>query len=235
MRTAAGCFLFCLLAFASTGRAAIYNGSFESGDLSGWSLTIALANDVSYPPNPPPPQIPAGSASVLSSGPRSPIQGSYFLDLQAGGQRLPGAPYNPFPQIYDSYVSVSLPLNSGDTVSGWSFFSNGDLYAQDSAWARVFDNSDVQLSELWFEVSGDNPYAPGRINTPWTFWQWSAPSDGTYVLKLGVTTMGDGTFPSDGFFDDIEVTTVPEPQTATLLAMAGSWCVIKGFRKKNQR
>lgn len=227
----------CLFAslFVSAIRAnatTIYNGGFEADDFSGWTLTVAMANDVSYPPNPPPPQIPAGAGSIVSSAPRTAIDGIYVLDLEAGGNHLPGAPYNPYPQIYDSYVSRSFALNSGDIISGWAFFSNGDMYEQDSGWVRIFDNSNVQIAQPWYEVSGSNPGAPGRINTPWTHWQWTVSSSGTYTLKLGVTTMGDGLFPSDGYFDDIEVTSVPEPQTAGILAIALGCFSLKIFCRK---
>ncbi len=210
------------LAVANTITAAPVNSSFETGDFTGW--TVSIPNGTSqYPPT----TRPAGSADVVSSwsgtgltSPISPVAGSYFAAVGTSGN----AYFTDYTQTYDISVSQSFSLNAGDTLLGYASFYNGDYEPQDTAWVNVLDSVGVQLSTLWQAASGGlggSPSTDYRSATPWTVWQWTAPETGTYTLNMGVTTFGDDTHASYGFFDDINVlhpTVVPEPSTTLLLA-----------------
>jgi hypothetical protein len=189
--------------------AAVNNGGFESATFSGWTVTIPIANDTMGG------TFAAGAASVVTTGAHSPIEGTYMADLQAAGQGqiIPGAPYNPFPHDYDTVLSQTLVLNPGDTISGWSFISSSDTFAQDTGWVRIFDNSSVLVATPYTQVSGGSP----PTVTPWVQWQYQSLTGGTFSLQLGATTMGDGLSPTDVYFDDIKITPVPEPELFALV------------------
>jgi hypothetical protein len=134
------------------------------------------------------------------------------------------------PHDYDTILSQTLVLNPGDTVSGWSFIRSSDEFAQDTGWVRISDNSDVLIATLYSQVSGGTP----PIVTPWTQWQYQSLTGGTYILKLGATTMGDGLFPTEVYFDDIKITPIPEPELfATILP--GLFGLLLKFRSRRAR
>jgi hypothetical protein len=59
---------------------------------------------------------------------------------------------------------------------------------------------------------------PSWTDGPWQQWQFIAPADGSYHLSLNV--FGDDDRSSAAYFDNIQVTSVPEPSTCGLLVLA---------------
>lgn len=206
------------------------NGNFESGAFDGWSLGISLGGPAYQPRN-----RAAGTASLMASWPQqpgqnadyAPVNGNKFATLGTlDGGNFTGN------RTYNICLSQQLFLNQGDTVSGWSSFFNGDYEAQDSAWVKFQDCDGALLATPWLEHSGSRPACdfnstPYQSATPWTQWSWQVPESGAYTLSLGMTTSGDNNYASYGFFDHIFVvplhTPVPEPSTATLVAMGAAW------------
>jgi len=223
--------VFCLelglmMMAASEGMCAgCFNGSFESWDLLGWNLhndeglranepftrTAGIARTVAY------------WGDFLALDPQlGPVDGHRFLALntRSAGNFLGNGTYNIF-------VSQSLNLNPGDSLSGWSAFFNGDSEPNDSAWARILDQNQNLVVNLWQQTSGTGglggmqpPPTPG-----WTQWQWSALTGGQYTLELGMTTSGANNSASYGFFDNITYTSVPEP-TPILLGLLGGLMMV---------
>ncbi len=203
------------------------NGGFETGDFSNWTVTVPTGisefNGIQ----------PAGSAGVFSTwgpsvgmaSPISAVDGGYFAGIGSADYA-----YFQSAQSYDITASQTLSLGSGDTISGWAMFYNGDYAAQDSAWVRIFDSNHQEVSTPWSQVSGGASY---RTATPWSLWEWQAAAAGDYTIELGVTTMGDDVLSSYGFFDDINVgsvAAVPEPSVAMMVGM-GLAGVIGFYRK----
>lgn len=202
------------------------NGSFESGDLSGWQLIIPRGTSQHQPRN-----RPAGTASVETSWgqefslmpPRSPVNGCYIAILGTSEDAFFSSQ-----RTYNLSLSQSMWLNEGDIVSGWSSFYNGDCAPQDSAWVDISDVNGVQIASPWRESSGgmnlgDPNTTPYHTATPWTGWHWEAPAAGNYTLSLGMTTRGDDNAASFGFFDNlcVQATTnpVPEPGSSSLVLL----------------
>lgn len=216
------------------------NGSFESGNFSGWQVDIARGNTPMQPR-----QRPAGTAEVLAIW--RPFPDSETFQLAADGKRFAAlgslASGNFVGQrTYQLSLNQSLTLAAGDVITGWASFYNGDYEAQDSAWVKVWGHECELLATPWRENSGSQPLqhfnaTPYRTVTPWTQWFWQAPADGTYTVSLGVTTQGDNNFASYGFFDGIwktpvalPIAAVPEPSTLALLASAAGLGLLRSKR-----
>ncbi|RJP28775.1 MAG: PEP-CTERM sorting domain-containing protein [Candidatus Omnitrophota bacterium] len=111
-----------LLSFISA-HAALINGGFETGDLSGWSNNsgILAATVNSY----------SGDIAY------SPVEGDYFLKLTSG---LGTGAY--------SIVNQSLSLQQGAKLSGWAAFDAGDyLPYNDDAYVKI-GNSTVWSRDI---------------------------------------------------------------------------------------
>lgn len=132
---------------------------------------------------------------------------------------------------YNITLTRSIHLFAGETISGSSFFYNGDYEAQDSAWVKILNTDGCAISQPWFESSGvATATTPYRTASSWVEWSWEAPEDSVYSLVLGMTTGGDNVKASYGFFDDIRVnaatpintSSVPEPSSLSLIALGAT-------------
>ena len=225
-------FLFLAAASAAvlslqTASAVPLNNGFETGDFTGWTVTIPTGVSQYIGPTP------AGSAGVYSSwGPYTGMataltahDGNYFAAIGSDDYGFFTAP-----QSYDINARMTFSLHAGDVVSGWAAFYNGDYEAQDMAHVGIFDSGNNQLSTPWLWVSGGDTY---RTLTPWQAWQWQAPTDGNFTIELGVTTFGDNTFASYGLFDSVGVSSVvPVPEPTELAMVAMGLCCLVAFNRR---
>jgi hypothetical protein len=221
---------------ATDGAAGVHNSGFEAGDFADWTPHMDLGNYGYHPPGPGGGSFPAVTISIVSSysysqeTPITPKTGNYFAAFQAGGQ---GLLLNSSYQ-YESYLSQSMTLGIGDVVSGWALFADGDYIPQDSAWVRILDESENVIATPWLSISGNNPEISPRHNTPWTLWQWQATAEGSYTIQIGASTGGDNMNPSEIFFDDIIVTSAPEPQLTPLLIGSLGFLLVTRFHRNTQ-
>jgi hypothetical protein len=195
----------------------LVNGSFESGDLTGWSLNIPLgptADGLSLAP--------MGTGGVVQNLSETPYargafatasDGSYLAQLGTGqnAQDTEGT------GIAELTLSQTISLDSGDTLSGLATFWSGD-WGQDAAFVKIFDAAGALVAMPWSIAASWELY---RKTTFWTPWDWIAPTAGVYTLALGVSTQGDNRLSTKAGFDGIKVTSVPEPSTLLLMAVAG--------------
>jgi len=198
------------------------NAGFESAAFTDWSLhldlgVLGLPRAGLGPPGP----YPIVPGSVVSSFPLEmlepilPHAGNYFAAFEIGGQGI----LIETTSTYFSFLNQDIYFSSGDQLSGWASFADGDLAAQDSAFVRILDQTGTVIATPWQAVSGNNPLLTPRIVTPWTLWEWTAAAPGIYTVQLGATTEGDNFDPSEAFFDDLIVTPVPEPQMLSIVVV----------------
>lgn len=203
--------LMLMASQASAETIGLQNGSFETGDLTGW--TVHIDQGVSNV---------RGKIAVIDAvtvavddGARFgvlPLDEQYLLTLgtQEGGFFFSAL-------SYESTVFQTVQLDAGSAFSGFAKFRDGDMEIQDSAFVRILDSTGVLVATPWFRQSGCDCALP--LND-WTHWTWTAPESGAYTLVLGAGTFGDDNLASRAFFDGITIAT-PEPASGLLLLGAG--------------
>jgi hypothetical protein len=113
-------------------QASIINGSFETGDLTGWTAS------------------PAGLVSVVSSYDTfTPVHGNFFALLEAGAGT----------GVYTT-LSQTFSANAGDTILGWAFFQANDYMPyNDDAYVRIVQGNLILFSSSVSAV-GDYGFTP---------------------------------------------------------------------------
>ncbi|MBM3240012.1 PEP-CTERM sorting domain-containing protein [Candidatus Poribacteria bacterium] len=192
--------------------ASLINPGFETGDTTGWTLTIPSGGSALA--------VPSHISDLYSIyGPA----GSYLLELKTDGP--------------DSYTtaSQSVTLNAGDTLEGWAAFDAWDyLPWNDNASVQIFDAIGGLIAQPWYsDVSIVGDYGDG----PWTYWNWTASVGGTYTLTYRVANAGDDAVDSYALFDDGpgSFTPIPEPTTIILMSFGLIGLVGIGVRSRRKR
>jgi hypothetical protein len=152
----------------------ITNGSFETGNLNGWSTYIppegyAIAT-TSY------------SWSSPSYGSFSAKHGSYFALLKTDG-----------PGSYTA-LSQSFYANAGDKICGWAFFKAEDYMPYNDDCTVRIKNSAGTVIYTAFSASVSTVGNYG--NTPWTYWQYTFATAGTYTVEARIANNGDSGYDS---------------------------------------
>lgn len=198
---------------------------FESGNFAGWNVIVPTYDTDEYGPQK------VGGAYVKTSGtswwdyaPYAPIEGKYLAELVVDNSALSTG----------GYVAIqhSFHLQSGDTISGWAAFTTEDDLATDWAFAGIYNGGGSMVATPWSATSGFDGYTEHGL--PWSFWSWTAPVSGEFVLGLRAGTGGDAQMGSSALFDAISVSrgkgdvaalfassvAVPD-DTGTMLLVAG--------------
>ena len=152
------------------------NGSFETGNLSGWTSYIPSGGYIQL--------IPSGAG-------KSAVDGSKFALLKTNG---PG-----------SYTSVwqTFTAKAGDRISGWAFFNAGDYIPYNDN-SQVYIRSGNVSGPLVATVFSANVYTVGSYGqTPWTHWEYEFTAPGTYTVQGRIANASDSGYDSyfgvDGF------------------------------------
>jgi len=214
-----------MLGMVTSAMASPVNLSFETGDLSGWSVSNPLGisefDGI----------VPAGSVQVVQNWPwggaPGPVDGLSMAAVGTGN-----AWFLPGQGQFEIDIHQSFTLDGGMSISGSSFFFNGDYAEQDAAWVRILDASGNILAVPWLQYSGTANSTPYQSSSAWGNWQWVAPTAGNYTLALGVSTKGDNRFATFGIHDGIRV---PEPSSLALLTVGVGVLLVRktqGRRRK---
>ena len=192
----------------------IANPGFETGDLSGWTLSADL---------------PGTFATVVSGFTAQgggdgrvylPQEGSYFAVLSGGGKLTPA--YTTLTQTFH--------MDIGDRLDGWAAFDARDQVPfNDNAAVAIQVVSNGSLTPLYSKsVAQVGDYG----SSPWETWSFTAASAGDYTLALGVRNIGDNLLNSRAIFDHSFTPHLVSDLGSTILLMGFGLTGVAGFRRK---
>lgn len=202
--------------------AGIVNGSFETGNFSGWTVVQPTYASVSTSElkklNP-------GDPGALSPPTWNPTHGNYFAYLKAGAE-------------VGRYTLLSQAFNAaaGDTVGFDIFFDAGDyLPFNDNGFANILNVGNLNLDNLYMkDISQVGSYGEDG----WAHIEYRIPDAGQYMLLFGVNNDGDNKLPSFLGVDNVTINgpgpgggPVPEPATLLVWSVAGAGGLLRRFRR----
>ena len=244
------CSMILLMAAASEASATLLNGGFEVGSLSGWNVTLegGRVYDIDGNYIDTIDQFPFSifetddyiMPKIESAGLYSPVDGNYYLSIPG---TIPftfeGTEYTAMCDPTSTIsVSQDVFLNEGDILSGWAALWTSDYpsFNYDRATVEISNSiiSDLAIQITVADALGEHwtDYHGEVGSSPWTYWTWTAPSDGMYTLSI--KNYRDDQADSIAFFDDIQVNSVhgvPEPATWFFLASSLIGTLILGRKK----
>lgn len=170
--------------------APITNGSFETGNFTGWSLIPASGGGFG---------VVAGSYLSLYPPPGSfsPTHGSYLAYLGGGENGI----YTTLGQFFDAAA--------GDVLSFDVFFKAEDRdQANDDAFVNLYDGSNNLIANLFTSnIAGVGNFG----TTGWVSVNYTFASSGTFVLLFGVRNDGLGVGTSVLGIDNVRQSSSPPP------------------------
>jgi hypothetical protein len=149
------------------------NTSFETGDLSGWSVDT-----------------PTGDATVHPGG--APGGGNYFAGVTAGAE-------DQYQSIsIEMTLSAGDAVSASTAFVDQEGYEGGDCFYNDYAEVVVLLDGNVVAT-----IFSADACAPGSGVGPWTEGQVYVPQDGTYTIVVRVKNVGDGSVSSQVWLDKV--------------------------------
>lgn len=172
------------------------NLGFESGDLSGWTLSGTGSGNAS----------PAPWLAADGISPTFDPYGAFYGYAVAGEDET----YTTLSQTFSLTAGSRLSFVAGfANQDGDGYFPDLDAFYSDVGYVAI---NGYKLIE-W---NGKDVGA--RANTGWVPFQYLAGATGDYTLEIGVANGGDGQVPSAVLLDNVALTG-PVPETATWAMM----------------
>jgi hypothetical protein len=203
------CFITGLMLAVSSAQAGLTNGSFETGDLTGWPTIVPAGGSVSVVTNhadsgtyPVAPFVPTGTTSW------APTDGSYFALLKPDGPQS----WTLLGQVFYAPAGYTLTLDYFWDSQDWDPFD-------DMAGGRILAGAGLGgsiVSNLFLESVNSDP--ANYWGTPWTTVSHTFATSGTYTLVLGIKNSIDSIYDSYLGIDNVKL--IPAPG-AILLGSIG--------------
>jgi hypothetical protein len=223
-----------LALWAADARAGIVNGSFETGDFTGWdgsgSFVVQTAAFGATPTS-------GTYHALLSTGANSAASIEAFLGLTSGTlNAISGGT-----ATIGSAIRQSITGQAGDVLSfDWNFLTNEfleeALYNDFAFWSLVNQQSGELLADTFFVpfVLSSTTFTSetGYQATTFTLTQ-----SGTFTLGFGVMDVQDQAIRSGLLIDNVQLTSsaspIPEPSSLVVFGLAALGLVYFRRRKEN--
>lgn len=202
-----------LLVAGAPANAGIVNGSFETGDFTGWTVvqpTFASVTGSELK------KLDPGAPASLSPPAWTPTHGNNFAYLKAG------ADIGRY-----TLLSQAFTATAGQHVSFDIFFDAGDyLPFNDNGFANILNVGNLNLDNLYLkDISQVGSYGEDG----WHHIDYRIADAGTYMLLFGINNDGDNKLPSFLGVDNVYVGApggngdpVPEPATLLIWSLVGA-------------
>ncbi|MEH2406059.1 hypothetical protein [Nostoc sp.] len=215
----------------SSTNATLVNGSFETGNFTGWSTLGSTSIETAIFGSDP---TDGTSQAFLSTG-----GGTFndsitekFLGLKAGSLNNLGKG-----QVSKgSNIQQIFTGKAGDILSFDYNFLNDEILTPiifpDFSFVSINSSSDSSTSSLLeladvTDATSKSSLTEFAEETGFKTFSFKLPTTGTYTLGIGVINVGDIAFDSGLLIDNVKVTSVPEPSFGLLefsaLALLGLW------------
>jgi hypothetical protein len=211
----------------SAARADVVNGSFDTGNFSGWTTfggpTVIGALGTVNPPSPP---FQAFLQENSNLGPNPAALAAFLGVTQAQlNAAVPNGPKN----VADGQgIKQTVTVTAGDVLSfKYNFLTNegaGDNTFTDTAFLTIVPTSGTPTitplaSTLTPGLIGGDATGFG-LQTGFNNFSFTFPTSGTFTLGFSQTSVTDAVVNSGLLLDDVTITsTVPEPSTFLLLGV----------------
>jgi hypothetical protein len=190
----------------------ITNGSFETGDFSGWTLSDPAFGAIRT-------EAPLEGPGQFGD-PYTARDGAFFARLTAGHA---AGMYS----VLSSWFSAA----AGDVLSFWVYFDAYDYMPYNDRGFAALQRGDGFESVL-FESDVERVGDFGQ--TPWTYVEYQFAASGLYQLQFGVNNFEDNDLPSFLGIDAVGVTgpVIPEPATLLLVGTGAAAAVGRRLRRR---
>lgn len=188
------CVVAGLMLAASSAQANLTNGSFETGDLTGWPTIVPSGGSINVVTSHSEPAPPATGTTNWAA-----TDGSYFALLKTDG-----------PQSWTMLGQVFY-APAGYTLTFDYFWDSQDYKPfNDMAGGRILSGAGLGgplVTNLFFESVNSDPV--NYWGTPWTTVSYTFASSGTYTLVFGIKNGLDGILDSRLGIDNVKL--IPTP------------------------
>lgn len=201
-RAIVACALTVWMTLSSAAQAAVTNGSFETGDLTGWSAVVPAGASI---------DVVTSHSDPTGTGTTSwgPTDGSYFALLKTDG---PGS----LTRLYQSFsMTPGYPLTFDYFWDSRDFKPFGDV-AELSVYSGVGLEGSLVAT---YELASVNTDPENYWGTPWIPTSLWVAAAGTYTVVWEVRNSLDGIKDSYLGIDNVLLQAVPEPGAILLGAL----------------